>query len=93
MPLFISAGKSYIMLCKSLDDAHACWGLQEELPAADVAAACQGGLIRLGAQLRAALLSGRAARRLDLLGNACSFGSLQRASSSGTATEYVLELT
>jgi hypothetical protein len=58
-----------------------------------VTAACQGGLIRLGAQLRAALLAGRAARRLDLLGSACSFGSLQRARSRRTATEYVLELT
>ena len=56
-------------------------------------AACQGGLIRLGSQLRAALLSGRAARRLDLLGGYCSFASLKKcAGHSDVATLYVLEL-
>ena len=65
--------------------------MQEELPAGEVAA-CRGGLIRLGAQLRATLLSGRAARRLDLLGGCSGFASLRRARHSRTAAEYVLEL-
>ena len=53
--------------------------MQEELPAAEVTALGQGSLIRLGGQLRGALLAGRAARRLDLLRGQTSFHGLERA--------------
>ncbi len=64
---------------------------QEQLSAAEMTEALQGGL-RTTAEVRGALLAGRGVRRGDLLGSRRSLEGLSRVSRCRNATVYELEL-